>query len=675
MEAQIGTTLGTYKLTAVLGSGTTGQCFAAVDGKGAPATVKVLHPALSLFTKVEGYWEELQKIGALAHPHISSPSAADWSKSGRFFLAGEPLDGVDLHAALAAHGRLPPSQVLLFAGQVCLALEAAHEAGFVHGAVKPHNIFLVRRGADPTASSTRLLDFATGRLVNASAPGSGAPGGPGVPDPAYLAPEQFKGPATPASDLYALGVILYESLSGRRPFVGSYDQLAKLHAAENPLPPQNIPAGLRDVVLKLLSKDPKGRYGSAGEALAAIEGWAAGAPPELEQPGVALFAKAEGGSGVAQGEGEQTVKVAIDELSLAMEQERRDADREVLVDTQPITKSEKKQPMADAKSSKPAEPTAGGAAAKAQVPQDQELAAIAEKAASSLRVDKAAREEKPAEPSPAKPAPEVEAYFDEDDELVELPLEKSVKAFVATLSPIVAPPRSARGGNGESLDAALDQFVRDAKAMSAALPPPVLDDRRLAELARVPVEEPPAPKVAPTTPVAPAVVAPVVAPAAEGRERSILVPSVLSFLIGGALVFGAYKLFLEKPPSDGAGGGSGAAVTAPAKTEEKGGGTPAVAPLADGGATPTSQAATPAKVDAAPAAATAPDAAPVAASTPDAAAPAPTPKKVAKKVGKKAVKKAVPAIAKKKAEPKAKKDKKEKKDKKGGSDWVDPFSQ
>jgi serine/threonine-protein kinase len=684
VEALIGSTLGSHKLTAPLGTGTTGQCFAAVDGSGAPATVKVLHSALSLFTKVEGYWDELQKVASLSHPHIVAPLSADWSKSGRFYLVSDPLEGVDLHAALAQHGRLPASQVLLFAGQVCLALEAAHAAGHVHGAVKPHNIFLVRRGTEPSGISTRLLDFATGRLVTTATPGTGTPGGPGVPDPAYLAPEQFKGPATPASDLYALGVILYEALSGRRPFVGSYEQLAKLHAGEAPLPPANIPAGLREVVLKALSKDPKDRYPDAGELLAAIEGWAATTPPELDQPGVPLFAKAEAGGGVAQGEGEQTVKVAIDELSAAMGDNSQpgESEREVLVEP-PVggatqTQSEKKkQPMADAKKSKPAEP-GSGATSKAEVPQDHELAAIAEKATSSLRAERASREEKPA-PAPAKPAPEVEAYFDEDDELVELPLEKSVKAFVATLSPIVAPPsRGARpGGNGESLDAALDQFVRDAKAMSAVLPPPVMDDRRLAALAKIPVEEP-TPAPAPAAPVA--LVAPVAAAPAAEPPRSILVPSVLSFLIGGALVFGAYKLFLEKPAVvDGTGGsGTGAVVTPPPAADK---GTPAATPLADGtsasAARPEAGAAAATSPDGAPAAASkTPDAGAAAAVTPDAGGTAPIPKKVAKKIGKKvakkAAKKAVPAVAKKKVEPKVKG---KKKDKKGGSDWVDPFSQ
>jgi hypothetical protein len=257
-----------------------------------------------------------------------------------------------------------------------------------------------------------------------------------------------------------------------------------------------------------------------------------------------------------------------------------------------------------------------------------------------------------------------------------LPLEKSVKAFVATLAPVVPPPTRARaGGNGESLDAALDQFVRDAKAWSAALPQPVIDDRRLAELAKVPEPEPPPAPPKPAEPVLPP--APRLEPLPQ-QPRSVLLPSILSFVLGGAVIFGVVWFLGVGPKKEGGEPTPGSAATKP---DEKKGATPQTGPITDGApavvARPADGATATKPLDAAPAAAVTPDAAPAAAVTPDAAlTPAPKVAKVKKVVRKVGLKKRAivgKKVEKKAAEPKAKKAKKGKKE--GGSDWVDPFSQ
>ena len=147
METLVGTSLGGYKLERLIGSGTVGQTYAAIDSAGGHAAVKVLYPSLSLFTKVQAFWDEQTRVAELSHPHVVVATTADWSMSGRFFLAMDLLDGVDLDQALARCGKLPPAQVLLFAGQICLALEAVHQLGLCHGALKPRNIYLVPREA------------------------------------------------------------------------------------------------------------------------------------------------------------------------------------------------------------------------------------------------------------------------------------------------------------------------------------------------------------------------------------------------------------------------------------------------------------------------------------------------------------------------------------------------
>jgi hypothetical protein len=349
------------------------------------------------------------------------------------------------------------------------------------------------------------------------------------------------------------------------------------------------------------------------------------------------------------------------------------------------TKSQKaEEPKKVAEPKKPV-----AATSEAKVPHDAELAAIAAKAAAPLKPEKrpAADEKRTplaavTAPEPARPEP-TEGYFDEDGDFVELPLEKSVKAFVATLAPVVPPPttRARAGGNGESLDAALDQFVRDAKAWSSALPKPTMDDKRLAALAKVPEPEPPpAPKPAPKP------AEPVLPPAARleplpAQPRSVLFPSILSFVLGGAVIFGVVWFLGFGPKRDGGETGTQEPGTAATKPDDKKAVTPVAGPIGDSApavvAKPleagaaASMAAKPA--DAAPAAAATPDAA-AATAAPDAGAVTPAPKVAkVKKVRKvrKAVKKAAVVKKVEKPEPKAKKGKKGKKD----SDWVDPFSQ
>jgi len=679
VESLIGTTIGGFKLERSIGSGTTGEVYQALDSTGAPAAIKVLHPGLSLFTKVQTYWDEHQKVAEISHPHMVVPSAADWSLSGRFYLVMDLLDGIDLWQALLEQSKLSPAQVLLFAGQACLALEDLHELGLYHGAIKPHNIFLVRKGGEPSRFSTRVTDFATHHLVDTARIPSGP--GPGAAEAAYLAPEQFQGKGGPAADIYAMGVILCEALSGRRPFRGStFEELAQQHQQQTPTIPDNIPAPLGEIVLKALAQQPSDRHESVAALREALEGWASKKPPELNQADNALFSKDEEASGVGAEEGpDQTVRVSLEEIEAVFDED--DVEEKQVAEA--VQSDGEKGPSEQVQSSGPdgqkelstveekprSTPAAEPSEAQGgKVPQDDELAAIAEKAGAALRKDQ--REPSSPGPSPAQvkveapaaaaPQQEAEGYFDDDGDLVELPLERSVRAFVANISPTVPTEQQhAPGGNGESLDSALDMFVQEAKAWSAMLPPPVVDDRQLAELAKVPEPEPEPPKPVVATPTA-----------EPPSPRSVAVPVIIAFAIGGALVFGGMRLFAPKPAPPGEPPSPVVSVPTPATSFDSQT-APVASPLTDaapvaaaqadigGGTTPADAAAATATADAAP--------------SPAVAAKVEKPRpKIARKprvrkprVRKPRVRKPRPKKA--TAEPKKPGQKK--------GDWVDPFSQ
>jgi serine/threonine-protein kinase len=174
-------------------------------------------------------------------------------------------------------GPLPAGRVVHVLRQLCGALAEAHALGLVHRDVKPANVMLCQLGG--RADVAKLLDFGLVVDVGGADPRLTQAGGI-LGTPAYLSPEQARGAEVgPASDLYALGATAYFILTGRPPFTGG-SALALLHAhqASEPIPPSrlnpDVPADLEAVVLRLLAKDPAGRYASAAALDAALAGCA-----------------------------------------------------------------------------------------------------------------------------------------------------------------------------------------------------------------------------------------------------------------------------------------------------------------------------------------------------------------------------------------------------------------
>jgi len=217
---------------------------------------------------------ELQAIGALHNEHVVRVHDAGTLPSGVRFLITERLEGKDLATLLSERGALPTRIAVDYVSQVCSALSAAHGLGIVHRNVRPENVFLARcRAAEPVV---KLLDFGVSLFLEH--PGQFTIPGCGFISPAYLSPEQLRNPNVidQRSDLWAVGLLLFETLMGRSPFIGFSGAQIVRALAEGPMPLLPlayalIPTGLAAVVQGCLQRDPAQRPSSADEVLQMLE--------------------------------------------------------------------------------------------------------------------------------------------------------------------------------------------------------------------------------------------------------------------------------------------------------------------------------------------------------------------------------------------------------------------
>lgn len=219
------------------------------------------------------FLNEARAVAGLNHPHIVTIHDAGLSAHG-VYIAMERLEGRDLRQAIAGGWRPAPAQAAQLVRRVADALAYAHARGVVHCDIKPANIFLTRKDK-PT-----VLDFGIARVAH-GAQGAVIPALEGLVagSPHYLAPEQLEGGRIDGrTDVYALGVVLYELLAGRKAFEGdSLEQIinAVLHA--NPAPAnevrQEVPPGLAGVAMRAMARDPEQRYPSAAALSQALRPW------------------------------------------------------------------------------------------------------------------------------------------------------------------------------------------------------------------------------------------------------------------------------------------------------------------------------------------------------------------------------------------------------------------
>jgi eukaryotic-like serine/threonine-protein kinase len=257
---------GRYRLCRRLAAGGQGQVWQAVDRVLArPVAVKLLHDEhADDGAFVSRLRAEARHAAAVSHPGIASVfdcGEADTPDRARptAFLVMELIEGEPLSALLARAGRLGLERSLDIVAQAALAVGAAHRVGLVHRDIKPGNLLVRGDGV------VKVTDFGVAQAFGERACGHG---GTALGTAGYLPPEQATGqPATPASDVYALGVVAYECLTGRRPFTGGDPiAVATAHLLKPPPPlPNDLPAAVRALVAWAMAKEPRQRPADASE--------------------------------------------------------------------------------------------------------------------------------------------------------------------------------------------------------------------------------------------------------------------------------------------------------------------------------------------------------------------------------------------------------------------------
>jgi serine/threonine protein kinase len=277
----IGRTLsGRYTLLALIGSGGMASVFRAHDLRlGRLVALKLLHPTFAADpTFITRFHQEAELAASLsAHPHIVTIYDVGSDGSLHYLVMELVDDGRTLKDLIRAEAPLPVARAFAIGQQIAAALAFAHQRGLVHRDIKPQNILLT------TEEQVKVTDFGIARHaagVQVTRPGVV------LGTAAYLAPEQAMGqPAQPASDLYALGVVLFELLTGQLPFQAESTVGLALQQVQEPAPSPRqfnaaIPEAAAAVVLRALAKDPAARYRSAAEFGLALQ---QGAVPESGQ--------------------------------------------------------------------------------------------------------------------------------------------------------------------------------------------------------------------------------------------------------------------------------------------------------------------------------------------------------------------------------------------------------
>ncbi len=265
---------GRFQLVERIGAGGMGTVYRAIQRSvGRSVAIKVLAPQqASNASGVARFVREANVISRLAHPNIVSVIDFGRDRAGNLLMVMELLDGEPLRQTMRRAKRLPVSRAIGVAHQVLAGLRVAHGAGIVHRDLKPENIFMCRvDGAD----LVKVLDFGVAKLVSSDA-GEETTAGSLVGTARYMAPEQIAGdPPDSRVDLHAVGVVLYEMLTGTLPY-NSKERLQLLRAILND-PPEplttrapDLPAELSDVVMRAIAKSPAARFQTADEFRVAI---------------------------------------------------------------------------------------------------------------------------------------------------------------------------------------------------------------------------------------------------------------------------------------------------------------------------------------------------------------------------------------------------------------------
>src|SRR4051794_2933427 len=274
-----GTQIARFRVERVVGAGAMGTVYLARDETtGERIALKVLAPELARDERFrQRFLRESGIAGELTHPNVVRTLAAG-DEDGLLYLAMEYVDGSDLRELLRSEGRLSAERAVNFVADVAGALDAAHEKGLVHRDVKPGNVLVSR--AEPERAY--VCDFGLARHVSSVSSLTGDRGFLGTID--YVPPEQIEGGSIDArADVYSLGCLLFECLTGERPFARD-SELSVVFAHLNEPPPRvselcpELPEAFDEVVATALAKAPDDRYSSCGELAAAARAALDGRP-------------------------------------------------------------------------------------------------------------------------------------------------------------------------------------------------------------------------------------------------------------------------------------------------------------------------------------------------------------------------------------------------------------
>jgi serine/threonine-protein kinase len=270
-----GQTVGKYRILSPLGSGGFGSVYLAedtwIDKK---VAIKVPHRQNLDFGELV---HEPRLLASLSHPNIVTVLTAE-KQDDVFFIVMEYVQGDTLEAVIEKDGVLDLTRALDYTCQICNAMDHAHKQGIIHRDLRPGNVLVTESGM------VKVADFGTSRFLEIAAHGTTVIG-----SPPYMAPEQFQGKAVFASDIYSLGVTMYQMFTGVLPYDTPLPQdLVKLMKGELASPPKlknpKLPKAISDIVMKAIAADIPSRYQRASDLLDAVLAFRAPAPQSVKRP-------------------------------------------------------------------------------------------------------------------------------------------------------------------------------------------------------------------------------------------------------------------------------------------------------------------------------------------------------------------------------------------------------
>jgi serine/threonine protein kinase len=294
MSLAVGQVLdGKYRIVRLLGEGAMGAVFEGENTRiKRRVAIKVLHAAVAARKDlVDRFEREAQAAGRIGSEHIVEVLDLGELPDGSRYLVMEFLDGQSLSSRIEQYGRLLPAQALPMIRQLLVGLAAAHQAGIVHRDLKPDNIFLLKERAGQR-DFVKIVDFGVSKFSplngeEAKMTQTGAVMG----TPYYMSPEQAKGAKDidHRSDLFSVGVILYEAVTGRVPFDGeTFNELMFKIALQDPPPPESIvpglDAGIGRLIRRALARDPAQRFANATDFVGAIDEWLSSGTSTVDVP-------------------------------------------------------------------------------------------------------------------------------------------------------------------------------------------------------------------------------------------------------------------------------------------------------------------------------------------------------------------------------------------------------